>query len=376
MTDVIVIGGGIAGSTTAYYLAADGLDVLLLEQHEPNSLASGSNAGSLHAQIQYEPFVEYGMTWARRFAAALPFFVESIALWMAAEKELGVDLEVNKVGGILVAASADQMRLIEAKTRIEQEAGLGTVMLDRHELRRLAPYMNEQLLGGAFCPAEGKANPLAAAPAFADAAARCGARVLTRCEVTGISVRRSGYVVHTAQSEYSAARVVNAAGINAGRIASFVGSPPQIQAYPIQLCVTEPTEPLVHHLVYAAQEKLTLKQTPAGTILIGGGWPSDVDRRGRAQVSVESLSRNLAVALDVVPSLGSINLMRSWAAIVNGTQDWLPVLGELPGLPGFFMNYVPWMGFTGGPAGGRIVASLVQEREPPVDFDILPYAPR
>ena len=376
MTDVIVVGGGIAGCTTAYYLAADELDVLLLEQHEPNALASGSNAGSLHAQIQYEPFVQYGTQWARRFAAAVPFYVESIALWVAAENDLGVDLEVKKVGGILVAGSGEQMRHIEAKTRIECEAGLETVMLDRQELRRLAPYVNERLLGGAFCPSEGKANPLVAAPAFADAAVKLGARVLTGCEVTGITVRPGGYVVHTTRADYSAARVVNAAGINAGRIASLVGFPLQIEAYPIQLCVTEPIEPLVHHLVYAAQEKLTLKQTPAGTILIGGGWPSEVDCRGRAQVSVESLSRNLAVALDVVPSLGSANLVRSWAAIVNGTPDWLPILGELPGLPGFFMNYVPWMGFTGGPAGGRIVANLVQGREPPVDFDVQPFAPK
>lgn len=376
MTDVIVVGGGIAGCSTAYYLTADGLAVLLLEQLEPNAQASGSNAGSLHAQIQYEPFVQYGLSWARRFAAAVPFYVESIGLWVAAENELGINLEVRTVGGILAAASSEQMRYIEAKTRIEREAGLGTVMLDQQELRRLAPYTNERLLGGSFCPEEGKANPLIAAPAFADAAVRLGARVVAGCKVTGISVRRGGYVVHTTRGDYSAARVVNAAGINAGRIASFVGFPLQIEAYPIQLCVTEAIEPLVHHLVYAAQEKLTLKQTPAGTILIGGGWPSDVDCRGRAQVSVESLTRNLAVALDVVPSLGSANLVRSWAAIVNGTGDWLPILGELPGLPGFFMNYVPWMGFTGGPAGGRIVASLLQGREPAVDFDVRPFAPR
>ena len=81
MTDVIVIGGGIAGCTTAYYLARDGVDVMLLEQYELNTQASGSNAGSLHAQIQPEPFSTYGDSWTRRYVHALPFYKESIDLW-------------------------------------------------------------------------------------------------------------------------------------------------------------------------------------------------------------------------------------------------------------------------------------------------------
>lgn len=375
MTDVTVIGAGIAGSSTAYYLAADGVDVLLLEQYEPNALASGSNAGSLHAQIQHEPFVEYGEHWARRFAAALPFYLASIALWVGAGRELGVDLGVAQAGGVLVASSDKQMRLIEAKARIERAAGLEIALLDRRSLLDLAPYVNQRMAGGAFCAAEGRANPLIAASAFVDAAVSLGARVLNGCEVTGITPCATGYLIHTQRGDFPTTRVVNAAGIGAGRIASFVASPLDIQAFPIQLSVTEPVEPLVRHLVYAAEDRLTLKQTELGTILIGGGWPSDVDGAGRPQVSIESLTRNLAVALDVVPSLDAVSVVRSWAAIVNGTQDWMPILGELPGSRGFFMNYVPWMGFTGGPAGGRIVASLVQDKQPPVDFDIRPFAP-
>lgn len=375
MTDAIVIGGGIAGCSTAYFLAADGADVLLLEQHEPNSQASGSNAGSLHAQIQHEPFAEHGETWARRFAPAVPFYLESIRLWSQAGIELGVDLEVALVGGLIVAAGDEELRQIEAKARIERAAGLEIELLDRRALCELAPYISERIAGGAFCPSEGKANPLVAATAFIDAAEARGARVIGGCEVTGISRRSARYVVHTNLGDHYASRVINAAGVNAGRIAALVGGRMDIAAYPIQLCVTEPVVPLVQHLVYSAANPLTLKQTRLGAILIGGGWPSRIDERGRAQVSIESLTRNLAAALVVVPSLASVNLVRSWAAIVNGTSDWLPILGEMPGQPGFFMNYVPWMGFTGGPAGGRIVASLVLGREPPVAFDIRPFRP-
>ena len=376
MIDAIVVGGGIAGCSTAYYLAADGVDVLLLEQHELNTLASGANTGSLHAQIPHEAFVEHGKSWACRLAAALlPFCLESLRLWSRAATEFGADLEVAQVGGLIVAAGDEELRQIEAKARIERAAGLEIQLLDRAALRRLAPYINDCMLGGAFCPVEGKANPLVAATAFADAAEAHGARIMSGYKVTGISREGSGYAVHTTQGDHFAGRVINAGGVDAGRIAAFLGARFRIEAYPIQAMVTEPVVPLVRHLVYSASDPLTLKQTRHGTVLIGGGWPSHIDRLGRAQVSIESLTRNLAVALDVVPSLAPVSIVRSWAAISNGTADWLPILGEVPGQPGFFMNVVP-MGFTGGPAGGRIVASLVQGREAPVDFDIRPFLPQ
>ena len=376
MIDAIIVGGGIAGCSTAYYLASDGVEVLLLEQRELNALASGSNAGSLHAQIQYEPFASLGETWARQFTPAVPFYLESIRLWVQAAAEVGEDLEVARVGGVIVAASAEELRQIEAKASFERAAGLEIHLLDRSALRRLAPYVSEKMLGGAYCPAEGKANPLIAATAFADAAVSRGAAVITGCRVTGISRQPHGFTVHTTRGDYSARRVVNAAGVDSGRIASLVGARLEIAAYPIQLSVTEPVVPLIKHLVYAATEPLTLKQTLLGTVLIGGGWPATMDRQARPQVSIESLTRNVGVALDVVPSLSSVNVVRAWAAIVNGTADWLPIIGALPGVPGFFMNYVPWMGFTGGPGGARIVASLLQGKEPPVDFDLRPFFPQ
>ena len=100
MTDVIVIGGGIAGCTTAYFLARAGVDVTLLEQFTLGSLASGSNAGSLHAQIQPEPFFELGESWARRFMPALEFYKGAMSIWGDIEATLGADLEVVLSGGI------------------------------------------------------------------------------------------------------------------------------------------------------------------------------------------------------------------------------------------------------------------------------------
>jgi sarcosine oxidase subunit beta len=362
LTDVIVIGGGLAGCATAYYLAADAVDVLLLEQGDLNSGASGNNAGSLHAQLQHEPYLEFGEPWARAYIPALRFFAASIALWQQLAATLGADLEVKLDGGLLVAADAEQMRRIEAKAAVERAAGLPIELLGRSELRRIAPYVSDRMVGASLCPIEGKANPLAAVPAFAAAAMAHGARIRTGQQVIAIERSADGFEVRTAHETHHARRVVNAAGINAGRLAGMVGASIDIQAFAMQLSVTEPAAPLLEHLVYCVRDRLTMKQTEQGSVLIGGGWPALVDERGRAQVSAQSLARNL-------------DIVRTWAAIVNGTHDWMPVIGELPLVPGYFLNYVPWMGFTGAPASGRIVASLAQGRLPPLDLDLAPFRP-
>jgi glycine/D-amino acid oxidase-like deaminating enzyme len=248
-------------------------------------------------------------------------------------------------------------------------------ILDRGTLRELAPYLSERAVGGAFCPIEGKANPLVTAPAFAAAARRLGARVMRRTRVTALRADGDGFSVETSNGVMKARRVVNAAGTEAGAVAEMLGVRLPVEGHPIQVSVTEPTHPLVPHLVYSAGEKLTLKQTRIGSLLIGGGWPSRRGGHGRPMTDPESLAANLAVALNVVPALGGINIVRTWAAIVNGTADWKPILGEIPRVPGFFVNFVPWMGFTAGPAASRIVASLAQGRAPPLDLDLAPFLP-
>jgi sarcosine oxidase, subunit beta len=374
MHDVIVIGGGIAGVATAYFLAVDGVTTLLIEQGDLNSQASGSNSGSLHTQIPFEEFKLGQEGWIHRFTPVVGLLNEAVSLWQRLPALLSRDdLEISMKGGVVAALTDDEMRLLERKAEIERQQGLDVQVLSRSELRTIAPYLAESMIGGAFCKSEGSANPLKVTPALADAAVKCGARIQTHTVVRGVTRQAQGYQVHTDRGDFNARRVVNAAGASVSGIARMLGLNLPVDGYAIQTCVTERVEPFIPHLVYYTAGRLTLKQTKEGTLIIGGGWPARLDNLQRPLVDETSLTSNLDVARSVVPGVAAVHVVRAWAAIVNGTDDWRPVFGEFPGAPGFFVVFFPWLGFTAGPLAGRITASLVQGRTPEIDLDVSPF---
>ncbi len=371
--DTLVVGGGLTGCAAAYYLAKAGVDVLLVERYDLNTEASGRNAGGLHAQIQFEPFDAEGEAWARAWSVTIPMLIDAVAHWQGLGTEIGVDLEVKLTGGLLVAETDAQMRLIERKATIERAAGLEVELLSDRDLRRTAPYISTRMAGGLLVPIEGKANPLLATPGFARAAQTYGARVEVGVEVLAIEQTPSGFRVETSLETIECERVVNCAGTGAGRVSGLVGVELPVESHPLQAHVTEPVAPLVNHLISFAGERLTVKQATVGSLLIGGGWPAEVDEgTGRLVISEASLRGNLRVAEHVIPALGQARLLRIWTGSCNGTPDHRPIIGEVESVPGFFVAVFPFLGFTAAPLLGKVVAELTLGRAAP--YDLVPFA--
>ncbi|MGH2930791.1 MAG: NAD(P)/FAD-dependent oxidoreductase, partial [Solirubrobacteraceae bacterium] len=293
--EVLVVGGGITGTAAAWYLAQEGVDVMLVERAEIGAAGSAANAGSLHAQLQHAPFVERGVSWARSYAPATRFLLESIEVWRGLGDALGEDLEVSLSGGILLADSVEQMRAIERKVAVEHEQGLSSELLTPADLQRYAPYLSPTMIGGELCADEGKANPLLATVALARAAVRCGARVMARTELLALTRERGAFSALTSAGAVRCQQVVSCGGIDAGAITALAQARVAVGGEPIQASVTETVAPLIKHLIYYAGAPLTLKQARAGSILIGGGWPAKL-RGKQPQVSRESLIGNMEVA--------------------------------------------------------------------------------
>jgi len=371
---VLVIGGGVTGCAAAYYLAAAGADVALVERHDLNTQASGRNAGGLHGQIQHEAFDEHGEDWAREFGPALALMRDSIELWQGLSDALEVDLEVNVCGGLLVAATEEQLREVERKAAVDREFGVEVELLSSADLLRVAPYVSQRMVGGLLCRYEGKANPLLAAPAFARVASARGARLLTQTEVHEIECTSFGFRVTTSGGAIECGCIVDCAGAEAGSVSRLVGVELPVEAHPIQACVTEAVPPLVEHLVYYAGGKLTMKQARVGSLLIGGGWPARVDEdSGRLGIDLGSLGDNLRLALEVVPRVAGASLLRTWAGVCPGLSDGRPVIGELDEVPGFFVSMFPFLGFCCGPIMGRLAGTLALGEGP--ERDLEPFSP-
>lgn len=371
--DVAVVGGGASGAAAAYHLSAEGRSVALLERHDINTEASGRNAGSLHGQIQHEPFLEEGDEWARAWLPALRFLADSLEIWDGLSEELGTDLQVGKKGGLLIADDERQLPAIERKVAFENSAGIESRMLSADDVKKLAPWITDDVVGGELCPIEGKANPLLVAPAFARRAAAQGTVLMPRTPVVGFAEDGGVHVLSTPRGEVRARQVVLAGGDGMPDLGRHFGIDLPISSAAVQVSVTERIDPMVSHLVYYAGGKLTFKQAQSGTLLIGGGWPARRNAAGEWVVNPESLRANLAMATRIAPSIADVSLLRTWVGIGNGTPDHSPIIGAVPGHTGVWLGFYPYMGFTASPLMGRVLSDLVLGRDP--GRDLAPFAP-
>jgi glycine/D-amino acid oxidase-like deaminating enzyme len=363
-TDVLVIGGGTIGLSAAYYLARGGAEVLVAERDEAGMAASTANAGSLHAQLLSYDFGYDGQPEDGGPAAhTLPLQHQSIALWREIAAEAGESLGIAIEGGLMLAATPDDMDWLRAKVAMERRLGIDSHLIGPNELRNLAPHLSPDLLGADWCPAEGRIDALRGTMALARLAQAHGASILRGAEVRAIAREPDGWHVHTSKGTVIARRVVNATGAWGGVVGDMVGLDLPMTGTVQQVIVTEPAPRLVNHLVALSRRHLSLKQQDNGGLLIGGGWFGSFDPAdGRSRNLRRNIEGNLWVAGQVLPALRGLHVIRSWTGIAP-MLDRAPILGEAPGLPGFH-NALCGVAFTLGPICGRLAAEEILHGTP------------
>jgi glycine/D-amino acid oxidase-like deaminating enzyme len=364
VTDVAIIGGGLLGTALAYYLSKFGIEVTLLERSDLNREASGTNAGSFHFQIALHQLTK-NLTESeeKRLSDEVKLQLDAAILWDTLEKELDADLGVHFTGGFMVAETEEELKVLRDKQSIENKAGLETHVLTGDEMRNFAPYLAPDLSGIAYCPREGHANPLLVGPTYAFRAMELGAKIRTNCEVLKIEPLDNAspyrFKLKTSRGDISCNRLVNAGGAWTAELSAQLGIKHPMGLSGLHVNVTEPHEFFLKSMVQHIGRRLTMKQTPNNTFIIGGGWPSRTENYPRRYSNYwASAAGNVAVAVRVLPILKDVRLLRVWSGVWAYTKDFKPILGESEKVPGYHVAMVP-TGFTLGPMVARTLAEYM-----------------
>ncbi len=353
-TDAIVIGGGLMGCSTAYYLAKKGLRVLVAEKDAAIGLqASSRNASGVR---------QHGRKGALRLA------MESVRLWASMGEELGCDLEYIRTGNLQVALDETGKAGLEADLAWEQSQGLAEVrMVTAQECRAMIPGLTGRAVAGKFCATDGVANPMRATPAFAWAGAKLGVLFKTKTPVTGLLCDASGvHGVKTEEDELEADLVINTAGPWAARFNEMAGCQTPIEPRLGQLMITERRERIFTPFA-AIQDTGYFLQTKTGNVILG--ISSKPTNGYGLRVDYQDMARKAALLSEALAWLKDLNLIRTMSGITEFTPDREPYIGAVPGASGLFTAAgFSGEGFCVGPMVGKIMAELATGGEAPISL--------
>ncbi|MBT6119739.1 MAG: FAD-binding oxidoreductase, partial [Rhodospirillaceae bacterium] len=196
--EIAVVGGGIAGLSTALFLAQAGRDVVLLDKGSPWGDSSGANAGTLSLQVKRTEMFEMGST--------------SIDLWAAFGAEMGIDVGFHQPGGLRVAETDEQVAFLREYGAEQEAVGFEFEWLEGNELRALAPWLGPDVRAATFCAADGYASPLIAGPSLVAGARAAGVRVIAGAEVTEARTGKDGHRLSIGRRTLACEHLAIAAG--------------------------------------------------------------------------------------------------------------------------------------------------------------------
>jgi sarcosine oxidase, subunit beta len=346
--EVLVIGGGVIGSSIAYHVARQGRTVLVVERQEVavEPAASWASAGGVRPQ---------GLHPAEAALARA-----AIERWPTLTEELEADLQYRQGGHLLLAENEVEAEHLQTFVQRQHELGFADVsFMDRKEVFSLVPGLGEQVTAGSFSPASGQADPRLTTRAFATAAKRHGAIYWTRTECLALQ-RVADRVVgaQTGQGLVQAKHIVLAAGAWSSELARSVGLQLPLRMRALQVLLSTPAPPgVLQPVVSAVGRALSLKQQASGAFVLGGGWLGDPTPDGRSYtLRKESQQGNWATACELFPPLRKRRCVDAWGGLQAQSVDDLPFIGSVSGLEGLMLALGSWYGFALAPAIGSFAA--------------------
>ncbi|BAN26719.1 NAD(P)/FAD-dependent oxidoreductase [Caballeronia insecticola] len=359
--DVIVIGGGIVGTTTAFFLQRRGRSVILLERNLTGQQASGVNFGGVRRQ--------------GRALEQLAMSNRALETWRRSRELLGEDIEFLPSGHTRVCYHAHDAEYFHRYASDARAYGLDLEVLEGEALFRRFPFLGRDVLAASISPLDGHANPRLAAPAFGRAAARLGARIVENTEVVRVEKEAGGFRVESAAGDvYRAEQVLICAGAWANTLSTQFGEPVPLAARGPQMAVTEPVPYVFRDSmgVYTSTkaESVYFRQIPRGNIVLGGGTPGPADASARrASVLPANTVAQMEQFRRMVPAMKPLHVIRVWSGVESYLPDSEPVIGPSSKADGLFYAFgFSGSGFQIGPGVGETLAELLDTGSTPIDL--------
>lgn len=373
--DILIIGGGIAGASTAMHLAELGRDVLLLERGEIASEASGQNMGGLG-----------GNGWGNNPNLLSYLTAGGAEIFKRMQFELAYDMEFRMSGTMTAIHTPAHYEYYQDQVTSLRSAGYDVELLTVKEARSIEPEASGQLLGYVHAPQRGQADPVKSTRAFAHAAEMAGAKIHTGQNVIAIaSQSRSGYTVQTETGEYRCETLVLATGAWCGPVGKMLGLTIPIVPTRGQMWATASLPPRVFNTIGSAESSFDWSQnngsdgvTPPnlthknnkrttrhlygrqrknGEIIFGGdreslGYISNPDPAG--------IEVNHGHAAEVIPLVATLPIARTWSGMMPFSLDGAPIIGKIPLRDNLYIvSGLASSGFGRGPMAGKLTADYI-----------------
>jgi sarcosine oxidase subunit beta len=350
---VVIIGGGLHGLATAYFLAKDqGIrEVAVIEKRYLGFGGAGRNTAIVRAN--------------QRTRENLPLYREGLELWPTLTDELDFNLMFFNCGNLNLAHSEAALGALRLQVASAQFYGIQSQLLDAHECQALIPGLDISdditypILGGMYHPPGGTLRHDAVVWALAKEASKRGVHIHEGTEVTGIGVEK-GRICHveTDRGKVKTGMVLNAAGGYSTLIASLVNIRLPIHVLSIQAMVTEPLKPILNHVVSSGIYHCYAHQSLKGEIVTGAHmdpWPNYT-----TQTTAHYIKHQAEALTELLPCLRGVKFMRAWGGLADMTPDMAPIIDGNDPVKGFYMD-CGWgyFGFKAGPVTGKYMAQFM-----------------
>ena len=363
--EVIIIGGGVIGCATAYYLAKAGTSVIVLEGSDHIGNGGSSRNGG-------------GVRQSGRDPRELPLAMYGIRnLWPHLSEELETDCEYHQDGNLRLGKTEKHREILEGLADRARACGLDVRMIDGDEVRRINPYLSHEVTVASWCPTDGHANPLTTTLGFYKMARRLGARFITGEPVQELrTVKGKIRKVVTPNNVYEGEQVLVAAGLHSREILGTVGIDVPMDSSLLEALVTEAEGPMFDQMLGTADADFYGHQTRHGSFVFGGssGLEPFYKDNGTPVTSSRTAPCICRGIMKYFPDLADAKIVRTWAGWSDRSADGVPVLGAVDEIPGLYAACAfTGHGFGISPAVGDQLAKLIRTGSTDVDLSPLRY---